>query len=85
MQAGTVRFANSAQGHRLIQFGGESKDPFVHICALEQVGNHRLTEGQMASIDAVAIKVAATNVQMAKYDFERLPGLGPRWCARPGA
>lgn len=85
MQAGTVRFANSAQGHRLIQFGGESKDPFVHICALEQVSIHSLIEGQTAFIDAVAIKVAAANVQMAKCDFERLPGLGPRRCARPGA
>jgi cold shock protein len=47
MATGTVKWFNSQKGYGFIQLsGGDGKDVFVHISAVERAGLSSLNEGQ---------------------------------------
>ncbi len=54
MPTGTVKFFNSASGYGFIAPEDGSKDVFVHISAVEEVGFNILTEGQKVEYEVVS-------------------------------
>lgn len=65
---GTVKWFNPDKGFGFIQpEGGNGKDVFVHISAVERAGLRSLMEGQKVSFDVVNErgKEAASNIQPA--------------------
>lgn len=69
MNNGIVKFFNTAKGFGFIQPSDDSRDVFVHICAVERSGMTNLVEGQKVSYDLVedkrSGKVTAENLQTA--------------------
>ena len=64
---GTVKFFNNAKGFGFIQPDDGSKDVFVHISAVEQVGLTTLNEAQKVSFDLERGnngKVSAANLKV---------------------
>lgn len=51
MAVGTVKWFNPQKGFGFIQPTDGSKDVFVHISAVEQVGLSTLSDGQQVSFD----------------------------------
>jgi len=54
MPTGTVKWFNPTKGYGFIQpSGGDSKDVFVHISAVEQAGLRSLNEGQTIEYESL--------------------------------
>ncbi len=74
MQAGTVKFVNRAKGYGFIQPDDASKEPLVHICALEQAGIHSIADAQKVFFDAVAAKPRLSTFNWLKTSLRGCPG-----------
>lgn len=67
MITGKVKFFNASKGYGFIAPEDGSKDAFVHISALEQVGLSTLSENQRVSYDLETDqrgKTSAVNLQV---------------------
>jgi cold shock protein len=68
MPTGTVKWFNTKKGYGFIQpAGGNGKDVFVHISAVERAGLTSLNEGQHIEfeIESNRGKQSAVNLRMA--------------------
>ncbi len=69
MPKGTVKWFNSQKGYGFIQpQGGNGKDVFVHISAVERAGLSSLNEGQVVEYEDVANKgkTSAENLKVQR-------------------
>ena len=68
MASGTVKWFNPTKGYGFIQpQGGDGKDIFVHISAVERAGLSSLNEGQHVEYEIESTrdgKQAATNLKV---------------------
>jgi cold shock protein len=67
MPTGTVKWFNPMKGYGFIQpSGGDGKDVFVHISAVERAGLRSLNEGQTVEyeIESNRGKESATNLRV---------------------
>lgn len=68
MQKGTVKWFNPTKGYGFIKpTGGDNKDVFVHISAVERAGLSSLNEGQTVEYELVTDrgKTSAENLKVA--------------------
>lgn len=63
---GTVKWFNTTKGYGFIAPEDGSKDVFVHISALQEIGLQQLDEGQKVSFELTTNrdKTSATNIQL---------------------
>ena len=64
MQKGTIKWFNSTKGYGFIEPSDKSRDVFLHISALEQVGIKNIDSGQKVSFETEKQygKLSATNI-----------------------
>jgi cold shock protein len=69
MAKGTVKWFNATKGYGFIQpQGGDGKDVFVHISAVEKAGLSSLNEGQIVEYEEVPNKgkTSAENLKVQR-------------------
>lgn len=66
METGTIKWFNSTKGYGFIEPSNKSRDIFLHISALEQVGIRNIDPGQKISFETVTQKgkLSATNIKL---------------------
>ncbi len=66
MNTGVVKWFNATKGYGFVEPSDKSKDVFIHISALEQVGIRDLKDGQKISynIESHKGKISAIDIKL---------------------
>ena len=66
MNTGVVKWFNATKGYDFVEPSDKSKDVFIHISALEQVGIRDLKDGQKISynIESHKGKISAIDIKL---------------------